>query len=286
METWNGRNTRCVHTSTRLSCVPNPLLHPLSPSPPFPASPIPLPIPLDVHDACRPRGVVAADNNKFCEDFSFVPVPVPVPVPPCAAAAVEHGRGASFDAFIACSSRYTRRVFSGDFPFSVQTTLPSSSFCAQAPPRSALLAALDFTRRLYVAVPSAYTILRPTYAIHAAAPHFTHRLRALPEDRMPTGVYLRAPTNGYAHARAVRAFWDVGLDARAAGGSVLAECRCVRVCAWVGGEEMMAYEGGWRAGEAGRLEGGGRGGPHEFGISATRALRQGFRARRGSGWLP
>ncbi|KAJ7021565.1 hypothetical protein C8F04DRAFT_1140473 [Mycena alexandri] len=58
---------------------------------------------------------------------------------------------------------------------------------------------------LYVALPSTYTILRLTCAIHAAAPHPTHRLRALPEDRH-TNVYLRAPTNGYAHAKAVRAF--------------------------------------------------------------------------------
>ncbi|KAJ7017650.1 hypothetical protein C8F04DRAFT_1332481 [Mycena alexandri] len=170
----------------------------------------------------RPRGAVAADNTEFCKDFSvlLVPVPVPVPVPrppPRAAAAVEHGRGAPFGAYIACSSRHTRRAFSGDFP---SRHLPRTNYppliilLRLCSPRSTLVAALDVIRCLYVAVPSAHTVLRPIYAIHAATAHPTHRLCAL------RGVYLRAPTNGYVH---------LGLDARAAGGSVLGGCRRVPV---------------------------------------------------------
>ncbi|KAJ7037043.1 hypothetical protein C8F04DRAFT_1332629 [Mycena alexandri] len=94
--------------------------------PSFPAFPClsshPLPRPLPVHDA----------RTEFCEESSIVPV---TPPPPRAAAAVEHGRSVSFDAFTACSSLHAQRAFSGGFPTPRAHTplLPSSPSLLSSP---------------------------------------------------------------------------------------------------------------------------------------------------------
>ncbi|KAJ6563796.1 hypothetical protein B0H19DRAFT_1209765 [Mycena capillaripes] len=138
---------------------------------------------------------------------------------------------------------------------------------------------------------SAYAVLPPTYALHAAAPAPPRTLLArYPSTITPTGVYLRAPTNGYAHAGAPKRFvhlvgppLDVALDARAAGG----RGRWVRSGCWPNAEVRAFVCGGAGAGEGRRhakedgvrvreREMDGEGEPRtHFGIFATRALREG-----------
>ncbi|KAJ6528575.1 hypothetical protein B0H19DRAFT_1274790 [Mycena capillaripes] len=143
--------------------------------------------------------------------------------------------------------------------------------------------------------PSAYAVVPPIYALHttAPAPPLTLFVR-YPSTITPTGVYLRAPTNGYAHAGETKRFvhlvgspLDVALDARAAGG----RGRWVRSGCWPNAEVRAFVCGGAGAGE-GKGEGrrrakgdgardreremDGEGEPRtHFGIFATRALRQG-----------
>ncbi|KAJ6611608.1 hypothetical protein B0H10DRAFT_353326 [Mycena sp. CBHHK59/15] len=162
----------------------------------------------------------------------------------------------------------------------------------------------------------AYAVLPPTYWLHAAAPAPPRTLLArYPSTITPTGVYLRAPTNGYAHAGAPKRFvclvglpWDVALDARAAGGrgrwmrSVFWLCRGPGVCVrrwrwgWRRGRGATASESGWRAGEGRRVEGdgGGWGAARAFwdfcdagaapGRGDRHRMRVGRRQRRASGW--
>ncbi|KAJ7663424.1 hypothetical protein DFH06DRAFT_924646, partial [Mycena polygramma] len=131
------------------------------------------------------------------------------------------------------------------------------------------------------------SVLPPTYALHAAAPAPPRTLLArYPSTITPTSAYLRAPTNGYAHAGAPKRFvhlvgppLDLALDARAAGG----RGRWVRSGCWPNAEVRAFVCDGSKDG---RGEGDQRRRKRDdqreaedarthFGIFATRALRQG-----------
>ncbi|KAJ7857688.1 hypothetical protein B0H14DRAFT_3447810 [Mycena olivaceomarginata] len=133
----------------------------------------------------------------------------------------------------------------------------------------------------------AYAALPPTYWLHAAAPAPPRTLLArYPSTITPTGVYLRALTNGYAHAAAPKRFrWMPAL--RAGGEDGYGVCfGYVEVRAFVcgggggdGGEgegRRQAKADGARGKDDGSREMEGDGEPRaHFGIFATRALRQG-----------
>jgi hypothetical protein len=131
---------------------------------------------------------------------------------------------------------------------------------------------------------AAYAVLPPSYALHAAAPAPPRTLLArYPSTITPTSEYLRAPTNGYAHAGAPKRFvhlvgppLDLALDARGVGG----RGRWVRSGCWPNAE-VRAYVCGGGDGQRRAREDEQRRRREEdeakthFGIFATRALKQG-----------
>ncbi|KAJ7839726.1 hypothetical protein B0H14DRAFT_2158058, partial [Mycena olivaceomarginata] len=142
---------------------------------------------------------------------------------------------------------------------------------------------------LHPSFPSAaatYSAVPPTYALHTALPAPPHTLLArYPALITPTSAYLRAPPNGYAHAGAPKRFvhlvgppLDVALDARGAGG----RGRWVRSGCWPNAE-VRAFVCDGSDAQAGKGKGKKREGRDEeddvpqtqFGIFATRALKQG-----------
>ncbi|KAJ7925331.1 hypothetical protein B0H13DRAFT_2314540 [Mycena leptocephala] len=88
------------------------------------------------------------------------------------------------------------------------------------------------------------SVLPPSYALHTAAPAPPRTLLArYPSTITPTSEYLRAPTNGYAHAGTPKRFvhvvglpLDLALDARGVGG----RGRWVRSGCWPNAE-VRAY---------------------------------------------
>ncbi|KAJ7112090.1 hypothetical protein C8R44DRAFT_250173 [Mycena epipterygia] len=76
-----------------------------------------------------------------------------------------------------------------------------------APPHPTLLHPYAPSPFASTSAAAAYTMLLPSYAPHAAAPAPSQTLLArYPSTIMPTSEYLRAPTNGYAHAGAPKRF--------------------------------------------------------------------------------
>ncbi|KAJ7449323.1 hypothetical protein B0H11DRAFT_1743704 [Mycena galericulata] len=134
-----------------------------------------------------------------------------------------------------------------------------------------------------LSVTTHHSVLPPTYALHVVTPAPPHTLLVrYPSVIMPTSAYLRAPTNGYAHAGAPKRFvhlvgppLDVALDARGCGG----KGRWVRSGCWPNAEVRAYVKGKARdnrgQGEA-EAEAEAEAEPRtHFGIFATRALKQG-----------
>ncbi|KAJ7789344.1 hypothetical protein B0H14DRAFT_2397581 [Mycena olivaceomarginata] len=164
-------------------------------------------------------------------------------------------------------------------PTSLHPCFPPSSSSYPTPTTSSL-----FSSALSATAP--HSVLPPTYALHVATPAPPHTLVRYPSVITPTSAYLRAPTNGYAHAGAPKPFvhllgppLDVALDARGCGG----RGRWVRSGCWPNAEVRAYVCAGEARGRPGkrtarddRGEGEAEAEPRtHFGIFATRALKQG-----------